>query len=116
MRRRRSVKAVKSFGRDIDRGHKTERKFRRRQIVIDCFRDADNWKSSFMKLFGDAKRTFAAEHNEGLDLQNIEICKSFADRHSDEELISIASNRPLEEVVAEAAARGRRPIPAGAEE
>jgi sulfite reductase beta subunit-like hemoprotein len=45
-----------------------------------------------------------------------ETFKSFADRHSDEELVSIASNRPLEEVVAEAAARGRRPIPAGAEE
>jgi ferredoxin-nitrite reductase len=45
-----------------------------------------------------------------------ETFKNFADRHSDEELVSIASNRPLEEVVAEAAARGRRPIPAGAEE
>ncbi|HEY3109127.1 MAG TPA: nitrite/sulfite reductase [Chloroflexota bacterium] len=45
-----------------------------------------------------------------------ETFKSFADRHSDEELVSIASNRPLDEVVAEAAARGRRPIPAGAEE
>jgi sulfite reductase beta subunit-like hemoprotein len=45
-----------------------------------------------------------------------ESFKSFADRHSDEELISIASNRPLEDIVAEAASRVRRPIPAGAEE
>jgi ferredoxin-nitrite reductase len=37
-----------------------------------------------------------------------ETFKSFADRHSDEELISIATERPLEEVMAAAAARGNR--------
>lgn len=37
-----------------------------------------------------------------------ESFKSFADRHSDEELISIASARPLEDVMAAAAARGPR--------
>jgi ferredoxin-nitrite reductase len=34
--------------------------------------------------------------------------KQFADRHSDEELIAIASNRPIEEVAAELAAKARR--------
>jgi sulfite reductase beta subunit-like hemoprotein len=37
-----------------------------------------------------------------------ESFKSFADRQSDEELISIATARPLEEVIAAAAARGPR--------
>jgi ferredoxin-nitrite reductase len=37
-----------------------------------------------------------------------ETFKSFADRHSDDELVSIATARPLEEVMAAAAARGPR--------
>jgi hypothetical protein len=40
-----------------------------------------------------------------------ETFKNFADRHSDEELIALASNRSVEEVASELAAKGRRAVP-----
>src|SRR6185369_6780748 len=74
------MKSVKSLGRNIDRGHKTERQFRCRQIVVDGFRNPDHRESAFMELLGDSKRTFSAENNKRLQFKFLKISKCFFDR------------------------------------
>ena len=77
----RRVQPVERLGRDVDRRHKTERQFGRRQIVIDGLWHADYRKAAFVKLLGDRQRAFAAEHDQGLDTENVEIRQRLADRH-----------------------------------
>src|SRR5436190_548119 len=73
------MKAVKCFGRHIDRGHKTERQFRGGKIVIDRLWNTDDRKTTIVKLFGDRESPFTADRDQRFDAQYIEVRQRLAD-------------------------------------
>src|SRR5687768_14390517 len=75
------MKTVQRLGSDIDGSHETERRFRRRQVIIDRFWHADHRKSALMKLLRNSQRAFAAEYDQGLDTQNVQVSQGLRDRH-----------------------------------
>src|SRR5438034_7093300 len=73
VRFRRGMKSIKSFRGNVQRSDKTESKFRACQIVIDGFWHSANRNSPSVKLFSDCQRAFAAEHDECINAQTVEI-------------------------------------------
>src|SRR5687767_3998925 len=75
------MKSIEGLGRNVDRSHKAEGQFGRRQIVVDRFWYANYRKTALMKLLCNCERAFAAEHDQGLYAQNIQVSQSLSDRH-----------------------------------
>ena len=61
------MKSIKRVGGNVERGNKTERKFRTREIVINRLGYTDDGHTTIVKLHRDSQRAFAAEYYEAFD-------------------------------------------------